>query len=238
MPRTRRRALRSLAAVVTVGLAGCTGTDAQGNEETGSPSTTTTETSTARSDAPRATGRRPGAPTETPRPTATASPTPRAPDALAVEELDSASRSVPDALDTTDVASTPFLALSVGERSQVQSEHRKPHQVWVWNDADEAHDLTLTLSNARGTIVERTVSFEANSKLVVVLQVPSAYEFTVAVKGEGAGEIDASETVEIPFSQFDCNDSATDVVVRDDGSIESSSVTTEMACTALTPGLD
>lgn len=218
MPHTRRNTLRSLATVVTVGLAGCTGTDAQ-NDEGATSTSATTETAT---------------PTETPRPTVTASPTPRAPDALVVEELDSVSRSVPDSLDTTDVAPTPFLALSVGERSQVQSEHRKPHQVWVWNDADEAHDLTLTLSNARGTIIERTVSFEANSKVAIVLQVPSKYEFTVAIEGES----ETSETVEIPFSQFDCNDSASDVVVRDDGTIESGSVTTQMACTALTPGLE
>ena len=71
MDRDRRAALRTLAATVAVGLAGCAGGDSQ-STATGSASDTDTPTATPTAD-PTATPTR--TPTETPTPTPTATPT-------------------------------------------------------------------------------------------------------------------------------------------------------------------
>jgi hypothetical protein len=74
MDRTRRAALRTLAATVAAGLAGCAGGDPQ-STATGSASDADTPTATP-TDVPTATPTRTPTETPTPTPTPTATPTP------------------------------------------------------------------------------------------------------------------------------------------------------------------
>lgn len=228
MPSTRRGALRSFVSVLTLSLAGCAGDGGDGTARTSASGTTRFSATTTERVAETRTRQT----TETPRPTATPSPTPRAPDALAVEEREAASYQRPGEDEAADSLPKTFFVLSVGERSQVESDRRQPHEIWVSNVSDSQRDTTLRLSNARGTVFERTVTFDANSRAVVVLQVPSAYELTVAV----AGGSDVTETVEIPFSRFDCNSSATIIEFDGNGSIDVTEMTTLVGCRIPTPG--
>lgn len=119
----------------------------------------------------------------------------------------------------------PFLAFAVGScecGSDLQD--TKPHGAWVWNDTDAALSVELALTADGATVLDDEYEFDAYANLAFELWAPSGYELTVRTDGRG-------ETV--PLSHVDCNDSATDVVIRDD-EIEYSTTTTELACRTTT----
>lgn len=96
--------------------------------------------------------------------------------------------------------------------------------MWVWNDTDAALSVNLVLTADGATVLNDEYEFDADANLALELRAPRSYELTVR-----AG--DREKTV--PLSHTDCNDSATDVVIRDDG-IEYSTTTTELACRTTT----
>lgn len=155
---------------------------------------------------------------------------------------------------TDEPANSAFATLVVGERSGFHLGEKKPHQVWVRNGTGEngtdenrmsenGADGNRTSENetdesstaeSREMLVEigaspdadpwfrRTYEFAPDDQLVIELR--TSHEYAVSVE---AG--DATETVEVPESRFDCNDSATDVVVRT-GEIETMGITTDGGC--------
>lgn len=147
------------------------------------------------------------------------------PDDLDVRRVDAAShRSVPtlsnDAIETTDL--DPFVGLGVGDERTDEGDD-PPHCVWVWNGTESRRELTLDLELAAGDVFSRTFDFASESSGGVVLFTPA--EYTVAVSGPNW-----RQTVSIPDSRFDCNASATDVVVVEPGQLNHGTVTTDMEC--------
>jgi hypothetical protein len=71
-------------------------------------------------------------------------------------------------------------------------------------------------------VFSRSYDLNADTNLAIDLRESRAYAITVRVDGR-------AETVEVPESRFDCNDSATDVVVRED-EIKTSSIRTDIGC--------
>lgn len=214
---SRRTLLRTFGIGLGFGLAGCLGTGGQssgGTNADDTTATTATETPPATSDTTD-----PGATTST----RSSPPT--------VEETDPATvadRGVPvsPTVDSTD--SKPFRAFTVGDRRDVANpDNNLPHQIWVWNDTDdEEREIAVALTAGEATVLDETREFPARAALAIELADPRPYELTVR-----AG--DRERTVEIPRSRFDCNRSATDVIVRSD-EISDTTITTELACETAT----
>jgi len=125
-------------------------------------------------------------------------------------------RGVPTAfpeLSTHEAVST----LAVGRGS----EH---HQVWVWNATDAGREVVLEIAGAADGEhwFRETYALDGGESLVVDLRESRRYAIRVGVG-------DRETTVEVPESQFDCNDSATDIAVRE-SDIENGTISTQMAC--------
>ena len=209
---SRRTLLRTCGIGLSFGLAGCFGTGGQSSDGTNADDTTT-ETPPASSD--------------TTDPEATISARSSPPTVEQADPATAADRSVPvsPTVDSTD--SKPFRAFTVGDRGDVANpDNNLPHQIWVWNDTDEEREIVVALTAGEATVLDETRKFSARATLAIELADPRPYELTVR-----AG--DRERTVEIPRSQFDCNDSATDVIVRSD-EILKGMTTTELACETAT----
>lgn len=138
-------------------------------------------------------------------------------------------------------AERPFATISVGSREAVQNpENNQPHVVRVWNDSDEARTIGLRLVRGAGresALVDRQVEFPADGYLTLRLLEPANYALTIQPGGDGTtatstatATASAGETIEIPRSQFDCNDSTTEVAVTADAQVKHTTVTTEIGC--------
>ena len=123
--------------------------------------------------------------------------------------------------------SPPFRAFAVGESPENVTDDR-PHHVWVWNATEETRTIEFALTTDGGTLFEQSTSFEPGTALAVVLREPRKYELSVT-----AGELEGTVTVE--RSRFDCNESATDVVVSAN-QVKTGTVSQSMACSTTTAG--
>jgi hypothetical protein len=204
---SRRTLLRTCGVSLGFGLAGCLGTGGQSSDGTNADdttATTATETSPASSD--------------TTDPEATISARSSPPTVEQADPATVADRGVPvsPTVDSTD--SKPFRAFTIGDRGDVANpDDNLPHQIWVWNDTNEEREIAVALTAGEATVLDETREFPARAALAIELADPRPYELTV----------------EIPRSQFDCNDSATDVIVRSD-EISDATTTTELACETAT----
>ena len=158
-----------------------------------------------------------------------------------------------DGIDSS--ADRPFAAITVGSRAGVRNpENNRPHLVRVWNDGERARTLRLELRRDDDGVapVNRRVEFPADGYLALRLLEPASYALTVTpVGGEMGTATDTAttatetapatatattsagatgETVRIPRTLFDCNDSRTDVRVGPDGAVESETTATEIGC--------
>jgi hypothetical protein len=99
--------------------------------------------------------------------------------------------------------------------------------VWVRNDTGESRDVTVELADDTDADpwFSRRYDFERGARLVAELRSPRRYAVTIR-----AG--DRAETVAVPKSRFDCNASATDVVVRE-SEMETFGITTDEGCGGL-----
>lgn len=142
---------------------------------------------------------------------------------LPVAEAAESARSVPRQPDFGNDGD-PFTVLTVGDRRFVVPPRDEPHSLWLWNDATAARTLPVRLSVARGeTVFARDVSFPADGIFAIDLLEPADYRLELGGVAEGY-------SYDVDRSQFDCNDSATDIVVRTDGSVEESTITTTVGC--------
>lgn len=225
---SRRQLLRTCGVMLPLGIAGCLGTgdDSPGGVETtaansgtatGDTATTADETTTT-SDETTTTS-------EPSRATTTSAPP-------AVRKVDPATisdRGVPTGPPVESTAEEPFLAFAVGNRDGVADpENNLPHALWLWNDTDQSRAVEFSLSAGRTTLLDETFEIPARTPLGVELRDPRRYEWTVRNDGR-------EETGTIPRSQFDCNHSATDVLVRED-ELKEMTITTEMWCQTTTSG--
>ncbi len=119
----------------------------------------------------------------------------------------------------------PYESVEIGSRAGVDDRHR-PHNLRIATRVDVSsvdvgvHDaLTETTRHAgRHAIPE-------DDHLHITLLEPSKYLVTVRVP-----DVDAATTLRVPCGSFDCNWSATNVVVPETGEIGSSTVTTLIGC--------
>ncbi|WP_137287327.1 hypothetical protein [Halorussus salinisoli] len=119
----------------------------------------------------------------------------------------------------------PFRTISVGSREEVAfPDNNQPRGVRVWNAADESREISVRVARSAEILVDRTLDFEADAYLELVLNEPADYALSV-----GLADGDAT-TVDISRTSFDCNQTGTDAGVMPDGRVETMSMSTAMAC--------
>ncbi|WP_115862908.1 hypothetical protein [Halorussus litoreus] len=122
-------------------------------------------------------------------------------------------------------AEDPFQSLAVGDRESVAfPDNNRPHDVRVWNDADESRELVVRVSRDATQLLDRTVEFDGDASLEVALNEPGDYQVAVGLAGE------QPTTVRVERALFDCNASATDARVASDGRVETVTQSTMMGC--------
>lgn len=122
--------------------------------------------------------------------------------------------------------------LAVGSRAGVADpEDNQPHGVSVGNAMPEASTVEVRIVDAAAdrAVLELTTQLAADTAVEFSLLEPSTYRLDIRVPA-----MDASETVEVSRSWFDCNGSSTQVGVFEDGRIDSRTVTTLLACADVT----
>lgn len=122
--------------------------------------------------------------------------------------------------------------LAVGSRAGVADpEDNQPHGVSVWNAMAETSTVEVRIVDAAAdqVVLELTSTLASDAAVEFSLLEPATYRLDVRVP---VGE--ASETVEVSRSWFDCNGSSTQIGVFEDGRIDSRTVTTLLACTDVT----
>ena len=210
MPPSRRPFLRTCGSVVglSLSLAGClssTGEDRERATTTEAPIQTTvvTDTATTAGGTEKTT-------------------TDTAPPEVGTVDPAEIDRGVPLGLQTdVEWSDPPFRAFAVGQ-SPANVRDNRPHHVWVWNGTDEVRTVELALTTEGTTLLEDSFEVEPHAALAVVLRDPRDYELTIR-----SGELSGTASVE--RSRFDCNQSATDVIVNA-AEILSGTITQSMAC--------
>ncbi|WP_129116509.1 hypothetical protein [Halegenticoccus tardaugens] len=123
----------------------------------------------------------------------------------------------------------PVAEWSVGTRPRLaELRDDRPHAVRIWNAADEEREVAVRIRrDGDGTVAddEVTLPADADACLSVALERPADHAVVVFEAGS-----EPTETVYVGRSLFDCNYSATDVGVHDDGSLSWSTVSTTMGC--------
>lgn len=113
----------------------------------------------------------------------------------------------------------------IGDETLADSGLRKPVQVALTNRASETHTPALVIERNGTTVLEE--SFELGADAAVHVSLSDLDEFTVRATLPDAEQ---AETVTVGRDQFDCNATTATVAVQDDGTLESSVVSTLMAC--------
>ncbi|WP_158055532.1 hypothetical protein [Halorussus halophilus] len=110
----------------------------------------------------------------------------------------------------------PFASLVVGEGSN------QTHQVWVWNRTDGDREIGVRIGPEDGPWFEQSFDFVAEDALAIDLRPAREYELGVQVEGR-------EKEVTVEKSQFDCNESATDVLVKKTETT-TQTISTQMGC--------
>jgi hypothetical protein len=233
VPRTRRSLLLRTGLVLCPLVAGCTSstppksapkrstetTDATGEATADSVTTTDTPTRTATR-------------TPTSRPTATETPSPSD---FPVSERDSITRAVPFGLSKEVPDGDLARAFVVGGTAWVDDSHHA-HQVWLWNGSTSTWTGTVELAIPTGGILTESVALSAADAVAFRFREPASYTLTLTsaaetVETDRVAASDSPIQVVVDPERFDCNDSATDVVFDNDGVVDQSTISTELACT-------
>lgn len=119
----------------------------------------------------------------------------------------------------------PFDRFERGDRSAVVfPDNNRPHDVKVWNAADESRVVTLVVIRDGETVLDRTVTFPADGFLTLRVQVPDDWQIDLRRDGEPL------ETIEIARESFDCNHIDHLVGVTADWTVTTQLRATEIAC--------
>lgn len=115
----------------------------------------------------------------------------------------------------------------VGSRAGV-NEDFLPHELNIWNATPGQRLVNLRILDrvANGTVHRAAYTIPADEALEVRLLEPSRY--VVQLWGPAI----ETETLRVPCSLFDCNNSATGISIYDDGHIGSSVASTLVGCPA------
>ncbi|WP_323171126.1 hypothetical protein [Natrialba sp. PRR66] len=125
----------------------------------------------------------------------------------------------------TTVESGATVDRRIGDETLADSGLRKPVQVALTNRASETHTPALVIERDETTVLEE--SFELGADAAVHVSLSDLDEFTVRATLPDAEQ---AETVTVGRDQFDCNATTATIAVQDDGTLESSVISTLMAC--------
>lgn len=129
----------------------------------------------------------------------------------------------------------PVRTIPLGNRDGVPfPENNRPRTLRIWNAADAARDISFRIARDGEALLDRTVDFAADAYVTVVLNEPADYGVTVALAdtsagGDGTAKAQGNAS-EVSRRSFDCNSATTDVGVMPDGSVETVTMSTAMAC--------
>lgn len=114
----------------------------------------------------------------------------------------------------------------IGSRGAVAfPDATRPHGLFVRNMATTTREVRLHLTDETETVrLSETYTLPADGRVEMRLLEPSSYTLSVGLDGESLG------TVTIPDRLFDCNESRTTVDVGPDGSLDSTTASTLVAC--------
>ena len=114
----------------------------------------------------------------------------------------------------------------IGNRSNPRSPYRdaKPHEVLVWNDASTTRTMAVELA-------DRREQYELKPDGYLRVQIAKPSNLTVSLPN---GSNTTERSIRVPADLVDCNDSQTDVAVRENGSMETSEITTDGGCATVT----
>ncbi|KTG10610.1 hypothetical protein AUR64_08060 [Haloprofundus marisrubri] len=122
---------------------------------------------------------------------------------------------------------SPAERVDIGSRFGVlRPANNGPHAFNVWNDGP---DREITVSVYRNSLrpfktFERAFDVDGDTHVALTLHRPANYTAVVAAEDSQAS------TVGVARSNFDCNESATTVAIRENGQMESSTWSTTMGC--------
>ncbi|WP_267642683.1 hypothetical protein [Haloarchaeobius amylolyticus] len=123
----------------------------------------------------------------------------------------------------------PFAESAIGDRDSVAfPDNNRPAHVRVWNMADEARDLRLTVADGLTDELDGpgSVTFPADEWYELTLQVPTLYTVTLLDGDE------TLQTLEFDHGDFDCNSGAHMVGVEADGTTHVTAFSTAVGCPA------
>lgn len=110
----------------------------------------------------------------------------------------------------------PISTLVVGEGTN------QTHQVWVWNRTEERRAIELRIGPESDPWFEQSYEFDADDSLAIDLRTAREYEMFVTVG-------DRETRVRVEKSDFDCNESATDVLVKKTETV-TQTISTDAGC--------
>ena len=119
--------------------------------------------------------------------------------------------------------SKPQMQATIGSQSQL-GERNQPHSIHVWNDTPNARSIQIKIlptNNSEQPDFQETYRIKPDSFVALELMRPGDFVIRVGVddKSKKAGRADV-----------DCNSSITQIGVRKDGSVDSTTVSTAVAC--------
>lgn len=119
----------------------------------------------------------------------------------------------------------PVATVPVGDREGVPfPDNNGPHGVSVVNDADQPRELRIVLNRDDEQVLDRGFDVPAGRAVALTLNEPGDYEVAVGADGR------LLDTVGVRRALFDCNGSTTEVTVDDDSEVDSTTVSTLVAC--------
>lgn len=118
--------------------------------------------------------------------------------------------------------------VTVGDGTLSPDGARKPHGIVFDNPTAESWTGRLSIRRPDGSVaLDEGYKLEPESAVAVSLTAPLRYSAAVHVPETGA-----TATVEVDTEWFDCNASSTSFTIMSDGSVESGTVSTMIACGA------
>ncbi|KTG11602.1 hypothetical protein AUR64_03065 [Haloprofundus marisrubri] len=130
--------------------------------------------------------------------------------------------------DLTRIEANDTVERTVGDESLEERGLRNAHHVAFENPTEETHRGTISVLQSDETVFDESVQLEANASVVVSLTDLGTYTARMTIPA-----LDATEAVTVDPSQFTCNVTRTSVSIQDDGTLDSVSLSTRMACTGV-----
>jgi len=115
-------------------------------------------------------------------------------------------------------ADSTLVTLAVGDGAS------QDEQVWLWNETDRSLEVAVEIGGEAEAEPWFQQSYDLNADANLAIDLRESRDYAIAV---GVG--DRTETVEYPESWFDCNDTATDVVLRAE-KFDVASIKTDQGC--------